>query len=112
MSGTSPTGTISIERPTVQSWFPSTVPDIIAGLRAVKSPTEIALHRKAGEINDIGHDVLFRESKAGNWGHQVVAKAIGAMRAEGADYAHFWMRSTPPDDVSQIIDQRRHDRLP
>jgi Xaa-Pro aminopeptidase len=88
-----------------------TVPDIIAELRAVKSPAEIALHRKAGEINDIGYDVLFRESKAGNWGHQVVAKAIGAMRAEGADYAHFWMRSTPPGDVSQIIDQRPHDRL-
>jgi Xaa-Pro aminopeptidase len=87
------------------------VADIIAELRAVKSPAELALHRKAGEINDVGYDVLFKEAKAGRWGHQVVAKAIAAMRGEGADYAHFWMRSCPPDRFAQIIDQRPHDRL-
>jgi len=87
------------------------VADIIAELRAVKSPAEIALHRKAGAINDVGYEVLFREARAGRWGHHVVAKAIAAMRAEGADYAHFWMRSCPPDRFGQIIDQRPHDRL-
>jgi Xaa-Pro aminopeptidase len=87
------------------------VPDIIADLRAVKSPAEIALHRKAGEINDIGYEALFRAAKAGRWGHQVVAQAIAAMRSEGADYAHFWMRSSPPGNVDQIIDQRPHDRM-
>ena len=87
------------------------VVDIIAEMRAVKSPAEIALMRKAGEINDIGYEVLFKEAKAGRWGYQVVAKAIAAMRSQGADYAHFWMRSCPHDSFGQILDQRPHDRL-
>lgn len=87
------------------------VPDIIADLRAVKSPAEIALHRKAAEINDVGYEVLFKEARAGAWGHAVVGKAIAAMRAEGADYAHFWMRSNPADSFHMIIDQRPHDHL-
>jgi Xaa-Pro aminopeptidase len=87
------------------------VPDIIAALRAVKSPAEIALHRKAAALCDLGYEVLFREAKAGRWGHEVVAHAIAAMRVEGADYAHFWMRSCPPERFGHMIDQRPHDRL-
>jgi Xaa-Pro aminopeptidase len=86
------------------------VPDIIAQLRAVKSPAEIALHRKAAEINDIGYEALFKEIKVGGWGHVAVGKAIAAMRAEGADYAHFSARSNPADSYFNILDQRPNDR--
>jgi Xaa-Pro aminopeptidase len=85
------------------------VPDIIADLRAAKSPAEIELHRKAAQINDVGYEVLFKETKVGRWGYEAVGKAIAAMRAEGADYAHFWMRSNPADTFFNIIDQRPHD---
>ena len=86
------------------------VKDIIAELRAFKSPQEIALHRKAAEINDIGYEVLFKEIKVGGWGHVAVGKAIAAMRAEGADYAHFSARSNPADSYFNILDQRPNDR--
>lgn len=86
-------------------------PDIFAALRAVKSPAEIVLHRKAAALVDLGYEVLSREAKPGRWGHQVVAQAEAAMRAEGADYAHFWMCSCPPDRWSGTLDWRPNDRL-
>jgi len=87
------------------------LPDVIAELRAVKSPAEIVLQRRAAALIDLGFERLAREARAGRWGHQVVAQGEAAMRAEGADYAHFWMCSGPPTGWPEPLDIRPHDRL-
>lgn len=87
------------------------VPDIIASLRAIKSPAEIALQRHAASLIDLGFERLMHEVRADRWGHQVVAQGEAAMRSEGADYAHFWMSSSPPTRWHDPLDIRPHDRL-
>ena len=87
------------------------IPDIFATLRAVKSPAEVSLHRKAASLADLGFEILSREARAGRWGHQVVAQVEAAIRAEGADYTHLWMCSCPADRWDGLLDLRPHDRL-
>ena len=91
--------------------FTDDVPDIFARLRAVKSPAEIALARRAAALIDLGFERLRREVRAGRWGHQVVAQVEAAMRAEGADYAHYWMCSGPSSGWQEPLDIRPHDRF-
>jgi len=74
--------------------------DIVGELRSRKSPAEIALMKEAARLSDLGFQTLLETAKPGMWGYEVVAEMTRAMRAQGADYADFWLASGPSDGWS------------
>jgi Xaa-Pro aminopeptidase len=57
---------------------------LLREMRAVKSPAEIKLIRKAARITDIAHEAALREMRPGRREWQVVAAAEKALLSEGA----------------------------
>lgn len=76
------------------------VPDVVAQLRSIKTPSEVALMRRAAELSDLGFETMLRVARPGMRGIEIVAEMERAVRAQGADHAKYWMASGPPPDWS------------
>ncbi|MEM6483196.1 MAG: Xaa-Pro peptidase family protein, partial [Pseudomonadota bacterium] len=61
--------------------------DLIAALRRVKSPAEIAMHRRAAELADDAMDAGLRHTKPGAFEGDILAEMQGAVFRGGGDYA-------------------------
>jgi len=86
--------------------------DIVAKIRAVKTPDEIELIKHAAHLGDIGFRKLVEISKPGMKGIEIVAEMEHAVRKEGADHAKYWIASGPAtvwEDVK--LDIRPHLRV-
>ena len=61
--------------------------DLIRALRRVKSPAEIAMHRRAGQLADDAMDAGLAETRAGAFEGDILAAMQGAVFRGGGDYA-------------------------
>jgi Xaa-Pro dipeptidase len=61
--------------------------DLMRGLRRVKSPAEIAFHRRAAELADDALDAGLAETRAGAFEGDILAAMQGAVFRGGGDYA-------------------------
>jgi Xaa-Pro dipeptidase len=88
------------------------VADIVAKLRSVKSPFEIARMKRAAHLSDLGFQTMLRMARPGMRGLEVVAEMERVVRREGADHAKYWMASGPPSDWSATrLDIKPHERV-
>ena len=86
--------------------------DVVAELRNLKSAPEIARMRRAAHLSDLGYEVMLQTARPGVRGFEVVAEMERAMRAEGADYANFWLASGPADDWTvRMAELKPNDRI-
>lgn len=69
--------------------------DIVAELRAVKTPEEVELIRHAARLGDIGFRTMVEVARPGMRGIEIVAEMEHAVRRAGADHAKYWMGSGP-----------------
>lgn len=87
------------------------VPDIVAGLRSVKSPAEVESMRLAAQLSDHGFERMLTAARPGMSGVELVAEMERAVRGAGADIAKYWMASGPaPDWADSRIDIKPHER--
>ncbi len=82
--------------------------DIVAELRATKSPAELQAMREAARLSDIGFEAMLEAARPGMKGLEIVTEIERAVRREGADHAKYWMASGPPTDWGES----RHDLKP
>ncbi|MBY8976633.1 aminopeptidase P family protein [Rhodobacteraceae bacterium NNCM2] len=61
--------------------------DLIRGLRRVKSPAEIEMHRKAAALSDDALDAAIAGTRAGAFEGDILADMQGAVFRGGGDYA-------------------------
>ena len=61
--------------------------DLIATLRRIKSPAEIAFTRKAAELSDLSLDAAIEAMHVGAFEGDILAAMQGCVFAEGGDYA-------------------------
>ena len=88
------------------------IPDIVAQLRAIKSPAEVALMRQAARLSDLGFQTMLEVARPGMQGIELVAEMERAVRLQGADHAKYWMASGPPPDwASTRLDLKPHERV-
>lgn len=86
--------------------------DIVAELRAVKTPEEIELIRHAARLGDIGFQAMIEIARPGMRGIEVVAEMEHAVRHAGADHAKYWMGSGPDTRWEDTrLDIRPHLRI-
>ena len=87
------------------------IPDIVAQLRAIKSPAEVALMRQAASLSDVGFQTMLEVARPGIKGIELVAEMERAVRLQGADHAKYWMASGPsPDWAGARLDLKPHER--
>ncbi len=87
------------------------IPDIVAGMRSVKSPGEVESMRDSARLSDLGFQTLVEKARPGMTGVELVAEMERAVRGEGADIAKFWMASGPaPNWADSRIDIKPHER--
>ena len=72
------------------------VDDIVAELRAVKTPEEVELMKHSAHLGDLGFERMVEVARPGMSGIEIVAEMERAARREGADHAKYWMASGPP----------------
>ena len=88
------------------------VPDIVAELRIIKSPNEVALMQRAAQLSDLGFETMLQKARPGMRGIEIVAEMERAVRARGADHAKYWMASGPPPDWADTrLDLKPHERV-
>ena len=88
------------------------IPDIVAQLRAVKSPCEIELMRRAAHLSDLGFQTMIEVARPGMEGLEIVAEMERVVRLQGADHAKYWMASGPPPDwAGTRLDLKPHERI-
>ena len=86
--------------------------DVVAELRAVKTPEEIELIRQAARLGDIGFQAMIEVARPGMRGLEVVAEMEHAVRHAGADHAKYWMGSGPDTRWEDTrLDIRPHLRI-
>ena len=86
--------------------------DIVAELRAVKSPAELALMKHSAHLGDLGFEAMMDVAKPGARGIEIVAEMERAARREGADHAKYWMASGPPTTWEDTrLDIKPHERV-
>ena len=73
--------------------------DIVAELRAVKTPEELELIRHAARLGDIGFQTMVDVARPGMRGIEIVAEMEHAVRKAGADHAKYWMGSGAGHEV-------------
>ncbi|WP_135505410.1 M24 family metallopeptidase [Roseovarius aestuariivivens] len=83
---------------------------LIRALRRVKSPAEIAMHRRAAELADDAMDAGLAETRAGAFEGDILAAMQGAVFRGGGDYAgnEFILGSGPSALLSRYHSGRRH----
>ena len=83
--------------------------DIVASIRAVKTPEELELIRHAARLGDIGFSKLVEVARPGMSGIEIVAEMEYAVRREGADHAKYWLGSGPDTQWEDFrLDIRPH----
>jgi len=88
------------------------VDDVVADLRAIKSPAEVDAMKGAARLSDLGFDTMLEVARPGMTGVEIVAETERAVRREGADHAKYWMASGPPDDWAESrLDLKPHYRV-
>lgn len=71
--------------------------DIVAELRAIKSPAELALLRHSAALSDLGYEMLIKTVRPGLRGYEVVAEMERTVRCKGADFVKYWLISGPAE---------------
>lgn len=69
--------------------------DIVAKLRAVKSPNELRLMRRAAELSDLGYETFAKVAKPGMPGIEAIAAAEHAARSQGGEQVMYWITNCP-----------------
>ena len=84
--------------------------DLIRALRRVKSPAEIAMHRRAAELSDDAMDAGLAVTHAGAFEGDILAAMQGAVFKGGGDYAgnEFILGSGPGALLCRYYSGRRH----
>ena len=84
--------------------------DLIRDLRRVKSPAEIACHRRAAELADDALDAGLAETRAGAFEGDILAAMQGAVFKGGGDYAgnEFILGSGEGALLCRYYSGRRH----
>ncbi len=84
--------------------------DLIRALRRVKSPAEIAMHRRAAQLADEAMDAGLAETRAGAFEGDILAAMQGAVFRGGGDYAgnEFILGSGPGALLCRYYSGRRH----
>lgn len=84
--------------------------ELIRALRRVKSPAEIEMHRRAGQLADDAMDAGLAETRAGAFEGDILAAMQGAVFRGGGDYAgnEFILGSGPQALLSRYHSGRRH----
>lgn len=88
------------------------VDDIVAEIRAVKTPEEVALMRHAAQLSDLGFETMLKVSEPGMRGIEIIAEMERAVRRKGADMVKYWMASGPPPKWEDSrMDMKPHERV-
>ncbi len=84
--------------------------DLVRGLRRVKSPAEIAMHRRAAALSDAAMEAGLAETRAGAFEGDILAAMQGAVFRGGGDYAgnEFILGSGPGALLVRYFSGRRH----
>ena len=84
--------------------------DLIRALRRVKSPAEIAMHRRAAALSDDAMDAGLAETRPGAFEGDILAAMQGAVFRGGGDYAgnEFILGSGPGALLCRYYSGRRH----
>ena len=84
--------------------------DLIRALRRVKSPAEIAMHRRAATLSDDAMDAGLAATHAGAFEGDILAAMQGAVFKGGGDYAgnEFILGSGPGALLCRYYSGRRH----
>jgi Xaa-Pro aminopeptidase len=84
--------------------------DLIRNLRRIKSPAEIATHRRAAELSDDALDAALETTHAGAFEGDILAAMQGAVFQGGGDYAgnEFILGSGPGALLCRYYSGRRH----
>lgn len=84
--------------------------DLIRDLRRVKSPAEIAMHRRAAALSDDAFDAALATTRAGAFEGDILAAMQGAVFRGGGDYAgnEFILGSGPGALLCRYFSGRRH----
>ena len=84
--------------------------DLIRALRRVKSPAEIAMHRRAAELSDDALDQAITLARPGAFEGDILAAMQGAVFRGGGDYAgnEFIIGSGPGALLCRYFSGRRH----
>lgn len=84
--------------------------DLIRALRRIKSPAEIAMHRKAAALSDDAMEAGLALTKAGAFEGDILAAMQGAVFKGGGDYAgnEFILGSGPGALLVRYFSGRRH----
>ena len=84
--------------------------DLIRALRRVKSPAEIAMHRRAAALSDDAFDAALTTTRAGAFEGDILAAMQGAVFRGGGDYAgnEFIVGSGPQALLCRYFSGRRH----
>jgi Xaa-Pro dipeptidase len=84
--------------------------ELIRHLRRIKSPAEIACHRRAAELADDALDAALTETRAGSFEGDILAAMQGAVFKGGGDYAgnEFILGSGDGALLCRYYSGRRH----
>ena len=84
--------------------------DLIRALRRVKSPAEIAMHRRAAQLSDDALDQAITLARPGAYEGDILAAMQGAVFRGGGDYAgnEFIIGSGPGALLCRYFSGRRH----
>ena len=84
--------------------------DVMRGCRKVKSPAEIAMHRRAAELSDDALDAALEVTAAGAFEGDILAAMQGAVFKGGGDYAgnEFILGSGEGALLCRYYSGRRH----
>ncbi|MES2539432.1 MAG: Xaa-Pro peptidase family protein [Pseudomonadota bacterium] len=84
--------------------------DLIRGLRRVKSPAEIEMHRRAAALSDDALDQAIQLARPGAFEGDILAAMQGAVFKGGGDYAgnEFILGSGPGALLCRYYSGRRH----
>ncbi len=84
--------------------------DVVRACRRVKSPAEIAMHRRAARLSDDALDAAIETTQAGAFEGDILAAMQGAVFKGGGDYAgnEFILGSGPGALLCRYYSGRRH----
>ena len=76
-------------------------PDIVADLRAVKTPQEIVLMRKVAQISDLGYQTMLDVLEDGMQGCELTGQMDLTAKRLGADLVYHYVHSAPGGDLAR-----------
>lgn len=84
--------------------------DVLRACRRVKSPAEVAMHRRAAALTDDALDAAMKTTRAGAFEGDILAAMQGAVFKGGGDYAgnEFILGSGPGALLCRYYSGRRH----